>query len=128
MVIDLKDADSKYLQIMRRARDRGVDWQMSFEEWMTVWLESGHWLQRGKGRGRYNMSRINDTGPYAVDNVFIQLHEENARDGHKGKPKSPEHLAAAVAARIGVKYSEQARKNFSLGQQRRRARERQEAE
>lgn len=111
MVIDLKDADGKYLQIMRRAADRGIDFQMTFEEWMTIWLESGHWHQRGKGLGKYNMSRFNDTGPYAVGNVFIQRHEQNSSDGHKGKPKSAEHNL----------------KN-SLGQQRRRARKLQEAE
>ena len=91
MFIDLARADSAYTKQKQRAKQRGVEFKLTFEEWINIWLESGHWIQRGKGKGTYNMSRKNDTGAYEVDNVFIQSHEANASDGHKGKPKSAEH-------------------------------------
>jgi hypothetical protein len=128
MVIDLKDADGKYLQIMRRAADRGIDFQMTFEEWMTVWLDSGHWHQRGKGLGKYNMSRINDTGPYAVGNVFIQRHEQNSSDGHRGKSKSAEHNLKNSLGQRSRRPTEQTRLLMCQAQQRRRARSRLETE
>jgi hypothetical protein len=91
MLIDLFAAEDKYNRQRHRAKQRGVDFKLSFEDWMNIWLESGHWNQRGKGKGKYNMSRIDDAGSYEVGNVFIQSHEHNARDGHKDIPKTPEH-------------------------------------
>ena len=54
------------------ARHRGIDFQLSYEEWCSIWQDSGYAELRGTGRGRYCMSRYNDTGAYAVGNVFIQ--------------------------------------------------------
>ena len=90
MLIDLFAAEDKYNKQRHRAKQRGVDFKLSFEDWINIWLESGHWNQRGNGKGKYNMSRINDTGAYKIGNVFIQSHEHNARDGHIGIPKTPE--------------------------------------
>ena len=90
MLIDLWEAHNKYGKQKHRARQRGIEFNISFEDWMKVWLDSGHWNQRGKGKGKYNMSRINDVGPYTYENVFIQSHEGNASDGHKGIPKTAE--------------------------------------
>jgi len=100
MLIDLHSANRKYNQQKNQAKIRGVEFNISFEDWMKVWLDSGHWNQRGKTRGSYNMSRINDTGPYQYDNVFIQSHEQNASDGHKGKEHSELHR---MRNSIGVK-------------------------
>jgi hypothetical protein len=62
------------------SKKRNVEWRLSFEEWMSIWESSGHLEQRGRGQGRYVMSRRGDCGPYSVDNVFIQLWEDNKRE------------------------------------------------
>lgn len=49
---------------------RGVEWHLTLPEWWAIWTESGHWTERGTGRG-YQMCRNADTGPYAVGNVYI---------------------------------------------------------
>ena len=103
MLVDLRDAEQKYGKQLHRAHQRGVEFKLSFEEWMTIWLESNSWMMRGKGRGKYNMSRINDTGAYEVGNVFIQSHEKNASDGHKGIPKTAEHNLKNSLAQRGEK-------------------------
>jgi len=90
MLLDIKDANDKYGKHKSTAKQRGVDFKLTFEQWMTIWLQSGQWLNRGKGRGKYNMSRKNDTGAYEEGNVFIQDHEANSSDGHRGIPKTPE--------------------------------------
>lgn len=56
---------------------RGIEWQLTFAEWWGVWEASGHWAERGRGQDRYVMSRVGDVGPYALDNVFIQLSTDN---------------------------------------------------
>lgn len=49
---------------------RGIEWKLTLWEWWTIWQMSGHWEERGRGRG-YMMCRKGDTGPYAVGNVVI---------------------------------------------------------
>jgi hypothetical protein len=61
-----------YNRQKQNAKRRGVSWELTFEQWWAIWQESGKWNQRGCGRGQYVMSRYNDTGSYAIGNVFIQ--------------------------------------------------------
>jgi hypothetical protein len=67
-------------------KQRGIDFTLTFQEWYDVWQASGKWEERGKKKGQYVMSRTGDTGPYALGNVFIQLHSKNVSDAQKGKP------------------------------------------
>lgn len=64
----------------RKAKQRGIDWELSFDEWWTIWQESGHWEQRGDHRGKYCMSRRGDVGPYSKENVYINEFSENTRE------------------------------------------------
>jgi hypothetical protein len=43
----------------------------------VVWLESGHWEERGSGPDQYVMHRVGDRGPYKVGNVFIDTNARN---------------------------------------------------
>lgn len=60
-----------FRQQRQSAKRRGIGWQLTLWQWWTVWQESGHWSQRGRGQG-YVMSRVGDVGPYALGNIFIQ--------------------------------------------------------
>lgn len=64
------------------AQKRNIEFLLSFDEWLDIWLSSGHWHERGRKRGQYCMSRFGDVGAYAVDNVFIQLHANNVSDSN----------------------------------------------
>lgn len=69
---------------------RGIDWNLTFAQWFAVWQTSGKLHLRGRGKGRYVMSRILDDGPYALGNVHIQLAVENSREAvekWRGKTK-----------------------------------------
>lgn len=63
------------------AKDRGIEWKMNFHQWLSIWLASGKLELRGKGIGKYVMSRKNDVGAYEPTNVFINLSTENSREG-----------------------------------------------
>lgn len=69
---------------------RGIPFAFSYEEWLKVWIDSGHLHERGHKRGQYCMARFNDQGPYAVWNVKIVTCTENISEGQLGKPKSQE--------------------------------------
>jgi hypothetical protein len=82
----------RYRRQKHNATKRGIAWQMTFAEWVQIWLDSGKWLQRGRGKSGYCMARNGDVGPYCVGNVSIQTCVENSRDGIKvARPAILEH-------------------------------------
>lgn len=80
-----------FKQQKRNAEARGITWDLSLAQWWDVWQTSGKWEQRGRGKGAYVMSRIQDAGGYEFGNVHVQLAEENSREAVKkwaGKAKA----------------------------------------
>ena len=59
------------------AKTRDIRWSLRFYQWLNIWVDSGHLQDRGLKHGQYVMSRLNDTGPYAVDNVEIVTSKAN---------------------------------------------------
>lgn len=72
---------AKYMHQRYAAKGRGIEWEISFPEWVAVWMESGHFEDRGKGKGKYCMARHGDTGPYKIGNVSIQPYQKNSSEG-----------------------------------------------
>jgi hypothetical protein len=99
--MDLKVAKRHYWSHRGNAKKRNIPFLFTFEEWCYVWEQSGKWDQRGSGRGKYNMSRYGDKGPYTVDNVYINLHENNAREGHLGSTLKKETKDKIGASQLG---------------------------
>jgi hypothetical protein len=62
-----------------------IQWKLTFNEWLQIWIDSGKYEFRGPKKGQYCMSRYNDIGDYEVENVFIQQHSENVSQSRKGK-------------------------------------------
>lgn len=77
---DNSSAAMKFANQRNSARNRGIDWRLTFFEWMNIWIASGKWDQRGQGKGKYCMARKMDTGPYSVENVYITTCDDNVRD------------------------------------------------
>lgn len=70
-----------------QARDRGIAWQLTFDQWLVVW---GDKLPlRGRRKGQYVMARHNDEGAYAVGNVEIKLGTANASEFDHSKRHIP---------------------------------------
>jgi hypothetical protein len=73
----------KFEQQRRQAKQRDIEWLLTFDEWFGLWQESGKWEMRGKRAGQYVMARKGDVGPYSVGNVFICTHAKNVSDGSR---------------------------------------------
>jgi DNA-binding CsgD family transcriptional regulator len=71
-----------YVEQRRNSVRRGIPWEMNFPEWKRVWDESGKWDSRGRGKNRYVMSRIGDSGSYRVGNVEIISAAQNSSDSY----------------------------------------------
>jgi hypothetical protein len=74
------DAMRKYDVQIADAKRRGIAWQLTFDEWWKIWMQSGHWNDRGRNRGDFVMARIGHAGPYRVGNVRIVTQERNTSD------------------------------------------------
>lgn len=66
----------------KNADARGIAWELTLWQWWSIWQDSGHWDQRGRGNG-YMMCRKGDVGPYSIDNVFIERGNVNSSEGSK---------------------------------------------
>jgi hypothetical protein len=102
-MIDKKVAKQRYNEQKYRATNRGIQFNLTFEQWYDIWDQSGKWEQRGCKKDNYVMSRIGDTGAYDVGNVFVQLHTSNARDGQLGKKLSSTHIQTIKQTMLGNK-------------------------
>src|SRR5262249_61821861 len=76
----LRQLLQRFLQQRRQARQRGIQWQLDYWEWLRIWQDSGHLHERGRHRGQWQMCRFEDTGPYASSNVRIDRMENNIRE------------------------------------------------
>lgn len=73
------------------AHMRGIEWKLTFAQWFAIWQSSGKLHLRGRGHGKYVMSRVSDQGCYELGNVHIQLATENSKEAvakWKGKDKA----------------------------------------
>lgn len=87
-----------YNQHRRGAKKRGIAFELSFDDWVKIWEESGHLEERGPNG--YNMCRFKDEGPYHKDNVYIAHNTQNKRDAwENGKLSHP-----PIGAKKGKKY------------------------
>lgn len=76
----------------RNADLRAIEFRLTFKQWVSVWEASGKFHLRGRGIGKYCMSRIRDDGCYEVGNVHIQLITDNSREAvEKWRGKTKEH-------------------------------------
>jgi len=70
------------------AKQRGVEFNLTFDEWHDWWLNTGHADERGKGKGTYCMARLNDAGAYELGNIKCLSFEDNVKEGHRTASKT----------------------------------------
>lgn len=78
----------RYAHQKNDAKFRAIPWEITFDEWWSVWQESGHWEKRGRYGDDYCMCRTNDLGPYSAMNVRIDTHRNNLKESHGTGGKS----------------------------------------
>lgn len=67
------------------ARKRGISFELTFEQWLSIWRKSGKLQLRGiAGPESFVMARYGDVGSYSIDNVKIISNAENTRERHLG--------------------------------------------
>lgn len=92
-----------YFYQRKNSRNRGIPFEMTLWEWWSIWKESGHWHERGRGQG-YCMCRKNDEGPYSVDNVFIAPSRVNSSLAQRRRDPSLPMGVQEVQRAAGTRY------------------------
>ena len=64
-------ARKKYAMHKSSAKQRGIPFRLTFEEWWALWQASGRWDERGRLGRQYCMARRSDQGGFEAGNVFI---------------------------------------------------------
>lgn len=72
--------NTKYLSKKATSKQRGIGFNLTFDEWFEIWDKSGYLDQYGL----YVMSRYEDKGHYEKGNVFIQSRKNNSLDACSG--------------------------------------------
>ena len=81
---------------VRHSLSRGISFNLSYEDWLEMWLVSGKWPNRGKESGQYVMCRFGDVGPYSKRNCYIGTVEQNNRDRWKDIEKIDDSKSAQI--------------------------------
>ena len=71
------------------AKHRGIEWKLSYKQWLDWWNETGHFDSRGRSKGGFCMSRIGDSGPYSLENIECKTIAENSREALTRKSTKP---------------------------------------
>lgn len=88
----------KFQNIRQAAKTRGIVWNLTFDEWFSFWMKSGHWEERGLYG--YQMCRFGDDGPYAIGNIYIAHHTQNKKDAYTNG-KHDARIQALIGVGIG---------------------------
>lgn len=90
------DYREAYWTQKHHAKDRGIDWQFTYETWLEWWGDDI--VNRGPRKGQLVMARHKDQGPYHPDNVRKATTEENISEATIGKA----YAAKIVKTPLGV--------------------------
>jgi len=91
---------------------------MSFEDWLEMWMQSGHWENRGRLGQQYCMAKIDYSKPLTKDNAHIITNSERTGLLNRGKFVSEHTRELMREKKLGVPKSDEHRKNMSLAARR----------
>jgi hypothetical protein len=76
----LRDPRQAFSTQRNGAKEREIEWSMTFDEWWEIWKPYYH--MRGQGTNDLCMARNGDVGPYKVGNVYLTTKLGNSHDYH----------------------------------------------
>jgi hypothetical protein len=63
------------------AKQRGIGFEFTIEDWWHWWQTDDRWVRRGRGKDSFVMARFGDVGPYSITNVYCSTVSENSAAG-----------------------------------------------
>ena len=80
----MKHAKKIFWSRRDRAYSRGIDWQLTFDEWYNWYLSHGVDMDQRRTHSAMIlcMCRYNDQGPYSLSNIYCATNSQNMKDSH----------------------------------------------
>jgi hypothetical protein len=78
----LPDPTRAYSQHRSNSKKRGIEFELSFDEWWGIW--STYYHLRGLGANGLCMARHGDCGGYVVGNIYLTTNLGNLLDYSRG--------------------------------------------
>jgi hypothetical protein len=100
-----------FTQQRSNAKQRGIKFKLTFEQWLAIWKQSRRLPQRGRTKGKYVMARFGDKGAYEVGNVRIILFATNNREASLGRPHTEATKEKVRQAKLGKPRPDLAERN-----------------
>lgn len=91
------------------SRNRRRPVALTLPEWWTVWKDSGHWKNYGRGRRRHHMEVRDPTRPVDVRNVLVTSSLETAKSSVR-RPSTRRKAVAKAARKVKTAARTTARK------------------
>jgi hypothetical protein len=85
------------------ANCRKIDFQFTYEQWVTWWGDDI--INRGRKSGQLVMARIGDQGPYHPDNVVKKTMNDNVREADRNYDKSCFHHSEETKKHLSEKLT-----------------------
>ena len=98
------------------AKKRGIEFDLTFDQWISWWMSTGHFEDRGKTVGKYQMCRFNDSGAYDLNNIYCDTVSANSALPTKGKPRPAEFNRKTGDALRGKPKTITHRRNHAFSQ------------
>jgi len=107
--MDKATAKKRFTSQKRNAKTRGVEWNLTFEEWMEWWGDDLD--RRGSGHDLLQMQRIGDAGAYELGNIRKGYPRDNSATysrvtANKRAEEAKRRLQAALDAAMWEESAE----------------------
>ena len=94
-------------------RDK-TSFQISFDDWKQIWIDSGQWENRGRQADQYCFGRIDHSLPLTKENSQIIQNRVKSKLARTGKVTSDETKEKMRQKKLGVPKTEEHKKAMSL--------------
>jgi hypothetical protein len=81
-------ARQRFYEQKGKAGFRGIEWNLTFEQWYQWWLDQGIDKDYATqvNRDQLCMCRPGDNGPYSIDNIYCGTRSQNTRERNRTRP------------------------------------------
>lgn len=77
----------KFYSQKYHAERNAIPFKLTFDEWWDWWQQTGHYHERGSGKGMYQMARLDIKEAYELGNLACVTSEQKTSRNHLGRRK-----------------------------------------
>ncbi len=111
MTLDINKYRIAYSSQKHTAARRGIEFNLTFQEWCEFWGEDIE--RRGNGKDSLQMQRFEDIGPYALGNIRKGTPKQNSKTwGNMERKRNAEQAAIDLQSELDAAMNEPSAEPF----------------